>query len=161
MKKKQFIILQFVSLLFFLPVCMVNAATVKIPVIQPETATSFPTQVSIICITPDAVIHYTTDGTRPDENSPIYTNPLTITSSTILRARAFKPGMNPGYTAHAIYEMTAFSESNPFAILRTVTNNKTSSPVIHLDITPDESVLSYVLRLKLFESNTRYFSRIK
>lgn len=37
----------------------------------------------------DAVIRYTTNGTKPDNNSAIYTGPITINNTTTLRARAF------------------------------------------------------------------------
>ena len=37
-----------------------------------------------------AAIHYTTDGTIPDQNSPRYNTPFTIESSTTLKAVAFQ-----------------------------------------------------------------------
>ena len=37
-------------------------------------------------------IHYTLDGTEPTENSPLYTKPLTINQSGVLRAVSFKNG---------------------------------------------------------------------
>ena len=36
------------------------------------------------------MITYTTDFTEPDENSNIYTGPITIDETTIVRAKAFK-----------------------------------------------------------------------
>lgn len=59
--------------------------------------------VNISCSTPGAVIHYTTDGTQPTEKSPRYTGPLLITSTTTLKARAFKSGLAPSNTATATY----------------------------------------------------------
>ena len=44
---------------------------------------------------PDTTIHYTTDDTEPTEASPEYTGPFEITSTTRLRARAFRDGWNP------------------------------------------------------------------
>ncbi|MCW5554117.1 MAG: lamin tail domain-containing protein [Verrucomicrobiae bacterium] len=46
--------------------------------------------------TPDAVIRYTLSGATPDLQSPLYDSPLTISTNTILRARAFAPGLIPG-----------------------------------------------------------------
>ncbi len=40
-----------------------------------------------------AVVRYTLDCTEPTESSPAYEGPLEISQSTILRARAFAPGM--------------------------------------------------------------------
>ncbi len=41
-------------------------------------------------------IRYTRDGSDPTLNSPIYTNPIDITATTVVRARIFKPDMLPG-----------------------------------------------------------------
>ena len=47
-----------------------------------------------------AVIYYTTDGTLPTNDtsgpSPVYENPITIDSTTLVRTRAFLPGSLPG-----------------------------------------------------------------
>ena len=48
------------------------------------------TQVSIRCATPGAKIRYTTDGSDPDRESTIYTEPLTLHESTLVKARAFE-----------------------------------------------------------------------
>lgn len=39
------------------------------------------------------IIRYTTDGTEPHAASPIYQNPIIISSTTIIRARGFSSGM--------------------------------------------------------------------
>ncbi|MDG5798885.1 GH92 family glycosyl hydrolase [Marinilabiliaceae bacterium ANBcel2] len=52
-------------------------------------------RVEILCNTPDVSIHYTTDGSKPDQNSSIYTGELTFNETTHLKARAFKEGMVP------------------------------------------------------------------
>jgi hypothetical protein len=41
-------------------------------------------------------IRYTTNGTIPDETSPLYTGPITINSSSRVRARSFAEGRAPG-----------------------------------------------------------------
>ncbi len=51
--------------------------------------------VGIICDTPDAKIHYTLDGSEPTESSTLYTSPILISSTTCLRAKAFKDGWMP------------------------------------------------------------------
>jgi hypothetical protein len=45
--------------------------------------------VAITCSTSTAVIHYTVDGSEPDENSPVYVNPVSISKKTLLRAMAY------------------------------------------------------------------------
>ena len=42
--------------------------------------------------TEDAEIYYTTDGTDPDETSTPYTDLITLTSTTTIKARAYKEG---------------------------------------------------------------------
>ena len=45
------------------------------------------------------VIRYTLDGSEPTETSPIYTAPITITTTTVVKARVFSDGMPPSFTA--------------------------------------------------------------
>ena len=53
---------------------------------------------------PDATIRYTTDGTVPTESNGVdYTGPLTISTTTTLRAAAFRPGNLPSRVATATY----------------------------------------------------------
>ena len=48
-------------------------------------------------------IRYTTDGSTPTESSTAYTGPITISDTTILRARSFPAGQLPGDTATLSY----------------------------------------------------------
>jgi fibro-slime domain-containing protein len=48
--------------------------------------------VSLSDATPGAIIHYTTDGTQPTSASPIYSAPIAIASTTILKAMAEATG---------------------------------------------------------------------
>jgi len=41
-------------------------------------------------------IHYTLDGSNPTTNSPVYSAPLAISDTTIIRARVFESGKVPG-----------------------------------------------------------------
>jgi len=49
------------------------------------------------------VIRYTTDRSVPTAASAAYTGPITVSSTTMIRARAFSPGLLPGGTATAGY----------------------------------------------------------
>ena len=57
-----------------------------------------PFSVTITCDTPGAAIRYTTDSSLPSESSALYAAPVNITTTTVLRARAFKAGMVPSNT---------------------------------------------------------------
>ena len=50
-----------------------------------------------------AEIHYTEDGSIPTMSSSIYTSPITISSTKVIRARAFANGLLPGPTTTHTY----------------------------------------------------------
>lgn len=50
--------------------------------------------VSISSEDPNAVIHYTLNGFEPTEASPVYSTPLNIDQTAVVRARAFNPDPN-------------------------------------------------------------------
>jgi uncharacterized repeat protein (TIGR03806 family) len=52
---------------------------------------------------PGAVIRYTLDGTVPTTSDLLYEKPVLLTSPTILRAKAFKPGFTQSITVQEIY----------------------------------------------------------
>jgi len=45
--------------------------------------------------TPFTSIRYTTDATEPNENSTLYTSPINLSSSSVIRARLFRSGYIP------------------------------------------------------------------
>lgn len=58
----------------------------------------------------EGTIHYTTDGSAPTPASPVYSEPLTLTKSTLVRARAFDDDQGgPGPESYAFF--TAVDES--------------------------------------------------
>ena len=63
-----------------------NVAT---PVIDAaESFTGSKAKVVITSVTDGAVIHYTLDGSEPDANSPVYTGPIYVTASCMVKAYA-------------------------------------------------------------------------
>ncbi|HAM11072.1 MAG: hypothetical protein A2X05_01040 [Bacteroidetes bacterium GWE2_41_25] len=52
---------------------------------------------------PDAVIYFTTNGSEPDSASSVYSEPVTLTKTTALRARAVEEGALPGLTMTQTY----------------------------------------------------------
>lgn len=71
---------------------------------------STPQSVAISTATPGAIVVYTTNGSTPEvdanlnpTNGAIYTVPLTISSTKILRARAFAPGFQPSFVEASSY----------------------------------------------------------
>lgn len=62
-------------------------------------------KVTITCATPGATIHYTLDGTAPTEQSEVYTNAISVSSSVTIKAIAVKEGMlnSKAATAEFVY----------------------------------------------------------
>jgi hypothetical protein len=57
--------------------------------------------VTLACATPGASIFYTTDGSNPTSSSTLYSGPITLTSSALLKARGFKGNFDPSAIASA------------------------------------------------------------
>ena len=81
-----------------------NSQSVSAPIISPEGGTyNIDQTISITCMTQGAIIRYTLDGTDPTQESYIYTEPLLISESTIVKAKAFKQGLEPSETVIESY----------------------------------------------------------
>jgi beta-glucanase (GH16 family) len=79
------------------------------PEILPSTGVySSEQMVTITCSTAGATIRYTLDGTEPTETNGItYSGPFTVSfGTTVIKARAFKEGMNPSYVTTATITVT-------------------------------------------------------
>jgi len=79
---------------------------VSTPVINPTKTTlrsGDKILVDISCKDEEAVIHYTTDKTVVNESSPVYKEPFEISLNTVVKAQAFKKGLNPSNQSKVIY----------------------------------------------------------
>lgn len=79
---------------------------------------------------PDTEIRYTVNRTLPTANSTLYTGPITVSTTQMIRARAFKPGLLPGKTSTAAYLLLnnnaqGFTSTMPIVV---ATNFLTSPP---------------------------------
>lgn len=54
--------------------------------------------IRIMCSTPETEIRYTVDGSEPDESSRLYSGEFSVTSSTTVKAKAYKTGAKPSKT---------------------------------------------------------------
>ena len=79
--------------------------TVATPTFMPNGVSGFTgTQsVKISCATAGATIHYTTNGTAPTASSPVYSTPLSLTSTTTVKAIAVMTDMNDSAIATATF----------------------------------------------------------
>ncbi|MEJ2627191.1 MAG: chitobiase/beta-hexosaminidase C-terminal domain-containing protein [bacterium] len=88
--------------------------TVETPKFNPEPGTyDSPIDVTISCSTNNAIIRYTIDESIPDESSPIYTSPIHLDSTTIIKAKAYLTDWTPSNvgTAHYIIDLSTEIES--------------------------------------------------
>jgi uncharacterized repeat protein (TIGR01451 family) len=157
------------------PLKVSGLTTVNSPMITPDGGKFFNSvNVTITSPTAGATIHYTTNSSVPTENDPIIASGATlqITSTTVLRARAWKAGMFPSGTSFAGFETTApngppvvFLAQNPPApsllaafdsILRTTDPFKVIDPanVLKNPNDPNTRVVIFVLNLELYVGET-------
>lgn len=89
-------------MVFGVPGVVVNV--VETPVIAPNGGTYYDAfDATITCPTENAVIRYTLDGTEPTETSTEYSAPISINTTTTLKAKAWKTGMEASMVATATY----------------------------------------------------------
>jgi len=120
---------------------------VKEPVILPGSNTSVTQQeVQISSETPGAAICYTTDGSEPAENAPVYDKPFSVSQTSIVKAKAFKIGWETSGVVSEKYTIKAakpvFSlESGIYTGLRTVAVS-CETPGAKIHYTTDGSIPS-------------------
>jgi alpha-tubulin suppressor-like RCC1 family protein len=76
------------------------------PTLEPASGWySTPQSVRVSSIQEDVILRYTLDGTDPHAESPIYSAPLIISTSSLVKARAYspRPGVEPSDVALASY----------------------------------------------------------
>ena len=74
-------------------------ALVTAPALSASVSSGFYTNAQTVSLSGTGVvtaIRYTLDGSQPGPNSPLYTSALSVTTNTVLRARAFVAGLIPG-----------------------------------------------------------------
>lgn len=81
------------------PYSYTNDATVSIPYVDKDLNLFLDkVNVTLATTTVGARIHYTLDGTEPTEASSVYSQPIELTSTTLLKAKGFKKGFRPSRT---------------------------------------------------------------
>jgi len=84
---------------------LLPASATAVPVLTPGSGTYAAAQPIVISdATPNAVIHYTVDGSSPTETSAVYSEPVTsLPSGAVLRAMAKAEGHAPSADITAVY----------------------------------------------------------
>jgi hypothetical protein len=77
------------------------------PTLSPDPGSFVPSvDVAIDCATSGAEIRYTTDGNDPSASSPLYSSAIHVTTTTLIKAGAFKSGMTPSDIASGTYDIS-------------------------------------------------------
>ncbi|NOR86146.1 MAG: PKD domain-containing protein, partial [Bacteroidales bacterium] len=99
-----------------------TSTTVSTPIITPGSGDYFaPIDVSMTCGTSGASIYYTTDGSDPDESSTLYTSSFSVSTTTTVKARAYKTGMTESMIATNNYNFPSITNISNIASLRSQT----------------------------------------
>ena len=107
--------LQLLAALLLLPANAL-AATAAAPTFSPAAGTySAPQAVSLSSTTPGAKIYYTTNGTAPSTSSPLYTAPITISSTQTVKALAAATGYTNSAATSATYTITTRAAAPTFS----------------------------------------------
>ncbi len=110
--------------------------TTPAPTFAPDPGVySQPVTVAISDSMNGATIYYTTDGSTPDTNSPVYTSPITITTTTTFKAMATYPGLPRSTVILAVYSINLPTAPAPifnpppatYGSARSVTMSNTAS----------------------------------
>jgi formylglycine-generating enzyme required for sulfatase activity len=121
-----FVIIIFVLLLSCSKKTTEPIPTVATPTFNPAGGTyESPQTVTISSTTLGVTIVYTTDGSDPISNSMTYTVPILISSTTTLKAKAFRTGFADSQTASATYTINV-PESFVYVPSGTFTMGKTT-----------------------------------
>lgn len=94
-----------------------------------------PQSVAISTTTTGATIRYTTDGSEPTESTgTVYGGPINVTTTTVLRAAAFKSGLIPTNVDTNTYIFPAAVVASP-VMSTTITQNATYGPQMQAALT--------------------------
>lgn len=92
-----------------------EATQVATPVFLPPGGMYFDNQqVSITTVTEDAYIFYTINGNDPTDNDQLFIDPIEVTSDMIIKARAYKEGLDPSEVSTAEYTIRTLLLSKDF-----------------------------------------------
>jgi len=117
--------------------------TVATPAFSPSSATYVTAlEVELTCATPDAVIHYTTDGSDPTEDSFAYASPISVNETTSIRAKAFKADWISSSIETGSYTITGTVESPVFSLPSDV---YTAAQTVELSCATPEAVIRYTM----------------
>jgi hypothetical protein len=110
---------------------VIGSPGVATPRLSPHGA-AFASKVNVTLsdVTPGASIHYTLDGSVPTTISPLYTGPIALKETTVLKARAFKEGLPASDTNWATFRAPVDRRAPRLASVTATTESLTHVTVV-------------------------------
>jgi hypothetical protein len=113
------------------------------PTISPASGTFTVAQtITLSDATPSASIYYTLDGSTPTVSSAVYTNPIRVTRTTTIQARALASGYTLSPTASATFTLTGIT---PVPTISPASGTFTSSVSVTLSDAASGATIYYTL----------------
>jgi hypothetical protein len=106
--------------------------------------------VAITCTTPGAAIKYTTDGSVPTAASPLYSGPITVSSTKTIKAYAYCAGMTDSDVAAATYTIIESNISVDFYNMQRSTAINSIYPRFRITNTGAESINLSDIKLRYY-----------
>ncbi|MDD2228029.1 MAG: chitobiase/beta-hexosaminidase C-terminal domain-containing protein [Candidatus Cloacimonetes bacterium] len=125
--------------------------TVATPTFNPEPGQyQNYVDVTLSCITVGAQIRYTLDASEPSETSSLYSQPIHINLTTLIRARAFLAGWTPSSFSEGMYDIpVANPEVDVTSVITGISN-----------VYPNPFSTSTTIQLGIKEANQAYQVKI-
>ena len=118
------------------------------PSFWPVPGTYSPTQITLSDSTSNSTIYYTTDGSTPSASSTRYTGPVTVSSTTTVKAIATASGFSSSAVASATYTVPAQNGTGPAVSIVLTTDDQSrqlqAQPATHFTTASGGSNLIYV-----------------
>jgi hypothetical protein len=87
--------------------------------------------ITITCGTSGATIRYTLDGSEPSSSSAVYSGPISVSSTTTVKAKAFKSGMTQSDTASVTYTINIPDNMRELTLSLIGSGSITPAPGVH------------------------------
>jgi hypothetical protein len=112
-------------------------------------------KVTLKCVTSGAAIRYTVDGSEPTASSTKYSSALTLNTTTILKAKAFKSGLTESAVATGVYEIVISPVDNP--VILPAAGDYTSAQKVKISCSTSGATIRYTTNGKEpTATSTRY-----
>jgi hypothetical protein len=116
-------------------------STLALPTFSVTSGTYTVTQTVTLAATAGATIHYTLDGSDPTTSSSAYSTPITVSSTSTIKAIAVQRGMFNSSVASATYTINRATVATP--VISPVSGNFSTSQEVTISCATTDAVIHY------------------